>query len=125
MGLKDEMTTRGNPGNATPSRNLCSVTFTVSNSGSIDLCYSARHDESSAADGQLDIEPVPASRLDEARDSTLTGRYRPKFDDLDRRFLCALEAVDAKNTDHPLTPPPIETLDCEHIASGISLVDYA
>ena len=39
--------------------------------------------------------------------------------------MCALNAVDATGMDITSKPPPIVTPDLEHIASGISLVDYA
>ena len=66
-GLSNETTTRRSPGNSTPARKMCSATCTGSDSGSIDICYSAQPDELSAADGQVDTEPVPSSRLDDLR----------------------------------------------------------
>ena len=75
------------------------------------MCYLAESDESSSADGQVDTEPVSASRLDDLRDDTTTGGYKSQFDDLDRRFLCALKTVDGTRTDGSSTPPPIETPD--------------
>ena len=56
---------------------------------------------------------------------TTTDGDGSQFDDLDRLFLCALKAVDVTGTDDPWTPPPIDTPDFEHIASDMSLVDYA
>ena len=89
------------------------------------MCYLAESDESSSADGQVDTEPVPASRLDDLRDDTTTGGYEPQSDDLNRQFLCTFKAVDATIRDDVSTPSSIETPDVEHTASDISFIDYA
>ena len=39
--------------------------------------------------------------------------------------MCALKVVDEVGMIEPLTTPPIDTSDFEHIASDFSLVDYA
>ena len=69
--------------------------------------YNARR--LSKSHGQAGIGTVPADRLDESRDgrNRTTSRNGLQFDDLNRRFLCALKALNATDKDDPSTTPPI------------------
>ena len=80
---------------------LFSATCTESDGDGIDQCYSAQLDESCAKNGQVDTGAIPADRLNELREGydTTTDENESQFEDLDRRFLCALKEIDATGLD--------------------------
>ena len=82
---------------------------------------------SSACRAQQTVKLIPEQFLpaDSTNHDTMMGRNGFQLEDLDRRFSCALKAVDTTSTGYPSTPSLVDTSYFEHIASDIILIDYA